>query len=277
MRYVILGAGAIGASLGGRLFQQGHEVVLVARGRHLEALQSSGLELRDPVATAKLAIPAVASVTEAAPEAPDVVILATKTQHSEEALAALYACCRPPPEPQFSVVCAQNGVENERLALRRFADVYGMRVMLAGTHLEPGVVEIATAPVSGVLDVGRYPSGTDETAGRIAEDLRGAGFDAVATANVMASKYSKLISNVANAIEAACGTREEEPAAADLAERAREEARAVFRAAGIAVADAESEAERRRGPGPPAGCRRSAPIGRLDVAEPAARHRQHRG
>jgi 2-dehydropantoate 2-reductase len=37
MRYVILGAGAIG----GRLFQHGHDVMLVARGKHLGALRRS--------------------------------------------------------------------------------------------------------------------------------------------------------------------------------------------------------------------------------------------
>jgi 2-dehydropantoate 2-reductase len=249
MRYLILGAGAVGGAIGGRLFQQGHDVVLIARGEHLSALTHNGLELRDPLATAVVRIPAVGSVSDAAPEPSDVVILATKTQHSEAALADLAAACPPPPEPQFAVVCAQNGVENERMALRRLANVYGMRVMVAGTHLQPGVVEIATAPVSGVLDVGRYPSGTDKTAETIAGDLGAAGFDAVSTPDVMASKYLKLTANVANALEAACGTREGEPVAAELTKRAREEARAVYAAAGIAVADEAGEQDRRRARG----------------------------
>lgn len=249
MRYLILGAGAVGGAIGGRLFQHGHDVVLIARGEHLSALRANGLELRDPVATAVLPIPAVGSVSDAAPEPSDVVILATKTQHSEGALADLAAACPHQPAPQLAVVCAQNGVENERLALRRLANVYGMRVMVAGTHLEPGVVEIATAPVSGVLDVGRYPSGTDATAEMMAADLGGAGFDAVATPTVMASKYLKLIANVANALEAACGTREGEPVAGELTKRARQEARAVYAAAGITVADEAGEQDRRRSRG----------------------------
>lgn len=249
MRYLILGPGAVGGAIGGRLFQQGHDVVLIARGEHLSALIANGLELRDPVATAVLPVPAVGSVTDAAPEPSDVVILATKTQHSEAALADLAAACPAPPEPQFAVVCAQNGVENERLALRRLANVYGMRVMVAGTHLEPGVVEIATAPVWGVLDVGRYPRGTDATAETIAADLGAAGFDALATPTVMASKYLKLIANVANALEAACGTREGDPLAPELTKRARAEAHAVCDAAGISVADEGGEQDRRRARG----------------------------
>ena len=47
MRFVVLGAGAIGGAVGGRLFQQGFDVTLVARGEHGRALRS-GLVLEDP-------------------------------------------------------------------------------------------------------------------------------------------------------------------------------------------------------------------------------------
>jgi len=242
MRYLIYGAGAIGGAIGGRLFQHGHDVVLIARGDHLAALQASGLVLKDPEATVQLMIPAVGDANGASPRNDDVVILATKTQHSEALLAAL-AVVSP---PGIAVICAQNGVENERLALRRFQRVYGMRVILAGTHLDPGVVEIATAPSSGILDIGCFPSGTDELAETVAADLKGSGFDAEATPGVMSHKYLKLTSNVANAIEAACGTRLEHPVARELAKAARVEARACYEAAGIEVADENAEGERRR-------------------------------
>src|SRR5690606_16961995 len=48
MRYVIYGAGAIGAAVGARLAQHGYEAILVARGAHLEALQREGVHLRTP-------------------------------------------------------------------------------------------------------------------------------------------------------------------------------------------------------------------------------------
>ena len=40
VRYIIIGAGAVGGTIGARLFDSGCEVVLVARGRHLDALRS---------------------------------------------------------------------------------------------------------------------------------------------------------------------------------------------------------------------------------------------
>src|SRR5271166_4495363 len=128
MRYIILGAGAIGGAIGGRLHESGRNVVLVARGAHYEALRDRGLELRDPERTVTLQVPVADSPAAAMPEPDDVVILATKTQQSEAALSDLqrtqHAGRDGVSSPHLGprVVCAQNGVENERLALRRFAN-----------------------------------------------------------------------------------------------------------------------------------------------------------
>ena len=42
MRLVVYGAGAVGGVVGGRLFQHGHDVVLVARGEHQRAIAARG-------------------------------------------------------------------------------------------------------------------------------------------------------------------------------------------------------------------------------------------
>ncbi len=250
MRYVILGAGAIGGAIGGKLAKAGHDVVLVARGAHLEALRRDGLELRDPDTTERLLVPAFGSVAEIGLQAGDCVILATKTQQSGAALDDLRAVADAADDAaaarRIPIVCAQNGVENERIALRRFPQVYGMRVVLAGSHLEPGVVEIATAPVYGLLDVGRYPTGLDAVAEELAADLVSAGFDSRATSDVMSLKYLKLLSNLANALQAACGTELSSELAVSLMKAARAEARACYAAAGITVADESAEEVRRR-------------------------------
>jgi 2-dehydropantoate 2-reductase len=241
MRYVILGAGAIGGAIGGRLFEHGHDVVLVARGAHQAALAERGLELRDPDRSATLRIASVQSVAEAGLKDGDVAVLACKTQQSEALLVQLSACA-PPDTP---VICAQNGVENERLALRRFSNVQAMCVYLPATHLEPGVVEVQFSPLTGLLDLGRYPEGVDEVTEHVAADLNESSFDSVAHANVMPRKYLKLLSNLGNAVEAVCGTRSEDPAAMELWRLAQEEASLCFKAAGIEVADPSLDAERR--------------------------------
>ncbi len=228
MRYIIIGAGAIGGTIGGRLFDSGHEVVLVARGAHLEALRSRGLRLELPDGDRELAIPVVDGPAALTPRPDDVLVLAVKTQDTAAALAAWDSYGDDP-----AVVCAQNGVENERLALRRFRDVYGMCVWLPSSYLEPGVVRAPCAPLTGILHIGRYPSGDDGTARRIAADLNTSGFDAPVTAEVMAWKYAKLVANLANAVQAACGP-DDDAATRELADRARAEGAAVLDAAGIA-------------------------------------------
>ncbi|MDM4778016.1 hypothetical protein QTS76_02020, partial [Micromonospora sp. b486] len=67
---------------------------------------------------------------------------------------------------RLPVVLAQNGVANEPAALRRFARVHPVCVWLPATHLEPGVVVANGHPHPGMLHIGRYPSGADDTTGR---------------------------------------------------------------------------------------------------------------
>ena len=232
------GAGGIGGVIGGRLHQAGHEVVLVARGEHLAALRADGLALRSPAGTAVLPIPAVAHPSEAGLRPDDVVVLAMKTQHTGDAVAEL---ARVAP-PGLAVACAQNGVANERIALRSFADVYGIAVLLPATHLSPGIVHAWSAPVTGLLDVGRYPAGVDATAEAIAAALRDATFDSLARPDVMRWKYRKLLLNLGNAAEALAGPAGRTSA---LFERAVDEGEAVFDAAGIDRASAEEDLARR--------------------------------
>ena len=240
MRYVIYGAGAIGGTIGGLLQDADHDVALIARGEHLEQLRRSGLRLQRPDADQTYRIAAYAAPQEAAISSDDVVVMAMKTQHT---LAALDALAEIAPH-DVTVVCAQNGVENERLALRRFPRTYAMCVMLPADHLEPGVVRAYGSPRAGILDVGRYPFGVDETAQRIANDLEGSGFSAEAIEEPMRIKYGKLLINLHSALQALGGDAAQK---SGLATKARQEANVVLEAAGIPVATPEEDARRREG------------------------------
>ena len=235
MRFVVFGAGAIGGVIGARLHQSGREVVLIARGAHLAAIRRDGLRLQDPEGEARLRIEAVAHPAEAHIGAGDVVILAMKSQHTAPALEDLAAAA----PREVAVACAQNGVANEPMALRRFPNVYGIAVRCPAGHLEPGVVQAHAAPTTGILDVGRYPHGSDALVEALVHAFRRAGFDAEPRPDVMSSKYAKLLDNLGNAVEAVCG-----PSArrGELGRLAREEGVACLRAAGIAIADAEEPA-----------------------------------
>ncbi|WP_159671143.1 ketopantoate reductase family protein [Streptomyces mexicanus] len=248
MRYIIIGAGAVGGVIGGRLAQSGREVVLVARGAHLAALRADGLRLRVPEGELTQRLPAVAGPEELGVlRADDVLVLAVKTQDTEAALAAW----GPAPvedgttaAESLPLLCAQNGVEGQRRALRRFRHVYGVCVWLPASHVEPGVVSAAGTPLTGVLHLGRYPHGTDDTLRRIAADLDRAHFEAPVVADVARWQYAKLLSNLANAIEAVSGPLESEAARA-LYDRVRAEGEAVLDAAGVAYASDGEQKEAR--------------------------------
>jgi 2-dehydropantoate 2-reductase len=240
VRFVIYGAGAVGGVIGARLFQADQDVVLIARGAHRDAIRDNGLRFICHDDDVLLPVPVVGHPSELSFTEYDVVVLAMKTQHSAAALNDLMAAASS--VDAISLVCAQNGVENERLALRSFANVYAMCVMCPTGHLEPGVVEAYSSPISGVLDLGRYPTGLDDRARSIATALETAAFVSVARDDIMRWKYAKLITNLANAVNALCAAS---PANAEISARARAEAESVLRAAKIDFVSAEEDAQRR--------------------------------
>ena len=69
------------------------------------------------------------------------------------------------------VICVQNGVENERIALRYFERVYGAVVMLPAAHMEPGVVQAYGSLLTGIVDIGRYPDGVDSVCEQVTAAL----------------------------------------------------------------------------------------------------------
>ncbi len=140
------------------------------------------------------------------------------------------------------LLCAQNGVENERLALRHFANVYGAFVFIASAHLKPGVIAIHSAPSEGVIDIGCIPRGDGAIGQPLAQDLRLAGFDAVVRPDIMAWKREKLLLNLLNASQAICGSSIED--ISDLGMIARREGEVCLDAARLTRAPAEEVARR---------------------------------
>lgn len=235
-RYVVYGAGAVGGTIAARLHLSGREVVAIARGDHLRAMRERGLRFVTPDADELVRLPVAGSAAEAGLREGDVVLLAVKGQDTPEALDDLAVAA----DAGLPVVCAQNGVDNERQALRRFASVYGALVYLPAQHVDPGIVEAYSAPAHGVVDVGRVPNGVDEIATHVARDLADAGFASVAVERIMAWKRAKLLRNLGNALDALL---EDADQADDIEQRAAAEARECFAAAGLAVvSDQEAEA-----------------------------------
>ncbi len=230
MRFIVFGTGAIGGMLAGKLARSGANVLGIARGAHLEAIRADGLLIETPTGDEVARFPCVSDPSEIEFAADDVIILAMKIQDMQTALGQL----RHAGIYDQAIVCAQNGVEGERLALRVFPNVYGMCVRMPTNFDRPGVLQQWGHPYPGNLDVGCYPRGTDATCDAIVAALVAAGYLAEAHPDVMKPKYEKLLGNLSNAVEAVFGRT---PPAQLYLPRMRAEGEATFAAAGIDTTD----------------------------------------
>src|SRR5215212_4450908 len=85
MRFAILGSGAVGGYYGARLARAGHDVTFIARGAHLAAIRSRGLEIRSPL-TGDFTAHARAEEDPSSVGVVDVVIVSVKTYDNHTAL-----------------------------------------------------------------------------------------------------------------------------------------------------------------------------------------------
>ncbi len=236
MRVVVYGAGGIGGVMAARLHQNGHDVVAIARGEHLDVWRAKGLRVQSPDDDVVVDVPVVGHPSEVGLRDGDVVVLTMKSQDTVAALAEIAALA-----PDAPIVCAQNGVSNEREALRRFERVYGICVMMPTTFIEPGVVQANSAPTSGILDVGRFPEGSDDVCESLSAALASSTFSSHPDPAIMRQKYAKLLMNLGNSVQALCGDH----GVRELHGMVRAEGEAVLEAAGIDCSSAEEDKARR--------------------------------
>jgi 2-dehydropantoate 2-reductase len=225
MRYIIYGAGGIGSIMGGHLARTGHDVVLIGRPGHVNAIKDRGLRLITPLETYVLRLPAVTGPEQVDFTPDDVVCLCMKGQDTEPALQDLKKVTADVP-----VFCFQNGVRNEETAARYFPGVYGAMVRVGAVYLADGEV-IARRDPPGWYIMGRYPEGTDSLVDAVAEGLREAGYLVRTSDDVMPYKWGKLMTNLSNAIGAITGS--EWGTERSLYRAVFEEARSIVAKAGI--------------------------------------------
>ena len=194
-KVAVMGAGAVGCYYGAMLARAGHEVVLIARPQHVEAIARSGLRLEtahfdEPVRLA-------ASPDASAVQGADVVLFCVKSTDTESAGASI----RPFLKADALVLCLQNGVDNaDRLqAVLPQHDVAAAVVYVATEMVGPGHVkhngrgELVLAP-------SRAASVSSEA---LAKALVAAGVPTEISRNVRGALWAKLTLNCAyNAVSA---------------------------------------------------------------------------
>ena len=246
-RYVIIGAGAVGATVAAQLAEAGLSVVVVARGTNLAALRSGGLRYLRPDGERHVPLEVAGGPREIDLRAEDVLVLATKSQDTEAIVAEWawrpVAGARPGPgaapgEPAVAaealpIVLLQNGIDSARSALRRFATVVDAVVIIPASHLRPGEVVSPGTPLAGGFVLGAAGGGSEAARAvvtRIAADLDRASFATTVVDDIARHKAGKLLSNLAFNIDAAAAPG---PLRDAVAAAVVDEAHAAFAAAGI--------------------------------------------
>ncbi|MFN8636991.1 MAG: 2-dehydropantoate 2-reductase [Chloroflexota bacterium] len=150
MRILIMGTGGIGGYYGGRLAEAGNEVVCVARGAHLDAMQANkGITLREQDGTDRLIPVQAVRYPADAGGTFDFILFAVKTYDTAEAAAAI----EPVVGPETCVVPIQNGVDSteEIGQIISPANVLAGSAMLNASIAEPGVIRRASGTTASTI------------------------------------------------------------------------------------------------------------------------------
>ncbi len=181
--FAILGAGAIGSIIGAHLVRAGHSVAMLARGRRADLIEAKGLSL---CGLAEFSIPVTVVRDPGMLRSADVLIVATKTPGTAEALARL---ARADIGVAFSI---QNGTLKNELLSAVFGPerVLGSLADTSGEMLADGRV-LFTRNVN--LLVGELTGSLSSRACDVASTLDAAGVRATAVADIVGLEWSKFV------------------------------------------------------------------------------------
>jgi 2-dehydropantoate 2-reductase len=233
MRIAIVGAGGIGAIYGAALAKSGAEVIFVARGAHLRAMQQQGLRIEGDRGETVIR-PALATDDIAAIGPVDYALLCVKLWDVESAGERL----RPLVGPETAVVTLQNGVD----AHERLIPIVGRAGVMAGTAfvtgsiVAPGVVRQTGTYMR--VTFGELDGSMSRRGAALAEACAAAGIEGVFSPDVLVPIWEKFLvlvplANVNALTRVPLGRYRADPDSWALVEQSLAETLAVGRAEGV--------------------------------------------
>ncbi len=190
MKVVVMGAGAVGCYFGALLAKAGHEVVLIGRPAHVDAIRSNGLLLER--ASGQERIKLGASTAAASVAGAGLVLVCVKSGDTGEAGSQM----APHLAPEAMIVSLQNGVGNAQ----RLAEQLGRPVFPAAVYV---AADMAGAGHVRHHGRGELVIGTGERGEELAALLRAAGIPTELSGEVESVLWTKLVLNCAyNALSA---------------------------------------------------------------------------
>jgi 2-dehydropantoate 2-reductase len=246
MKLCVFGAGAVGGHIAAKLAAAGHEVSVVARGEHLEAMRRDGIRLLHGERAIVGRVRAAADARELG--AQDAVFVTLKAN----LLGAFAEQCAPLLGRGTAVVFVQNGIPwwyDERLerldpdrVLARTIErdrVVGAVAYSANEIVAPGVIE-NHVPGNNMLVIGRPDREQTPLVRALREALTAADLSSPPVEDIRQSIWAKLAQNLwtstlCTLTHLTVREVQDDNDLAPLAERAREEANAIARALGVAI------------------------------------------
>ena len=185
-----MGAGAVGCYYGGMLARAGHDVVLIGRPQHVEAIERQGLRLETQTFDERIRV--AASTEASAVQGAQLVLFCVKSTDTDSGAAAMKPCLA----PEALVLSLQNGVENADRLRALLPQRVAAAVVYIGTEMAgPGHVRH-----HGRGELVIEPS---KTSAAVAQALIAAGIPTEISDNVRGALWAKLILNCAyNALSA---------------------------------------------------------------------------
>ncbi len=186
--------------MAGYLAHKGADVVLVGRPGSAEAIRSHGLRITGVRGELQVRV----SIGERLSLAPEIAVLATKTQDIEEALRSNQGYLQ-----ESLMLTTQNGVRADAIAARFVPRerIVSSIVMFGATYLEPGHV-VHNFEGNWIMGKG-FPS-TPDTLVQQASLMASAAFSVEVTPQLSGMKYLKIFVNANNCIPAILGTSMQE-------------------------------------------------------------------
>jgi 2-dehydropantoate 2-reductase len=234
----VIGAGAVGGYYAARFALAGHDVTVVARGAHLEAIQSHGLVVRTGSGVVAAHVRAHEDASRIG--ACDLVLFAVKAYDNATALPLL----GPLTGPSTTVLTLQNGVDSpsDAAAVVGASHVLGGAAYIATAIVAPGVIEQTGAHHRVVFgEVFEPEREISRRAGGIRDAFIAAGVDAEAHPDGRVPLWEKFVylapfAGLTGAARLPIGPLAARRETSALLERAFAEVDALARAEGVPVA-----------------------------------------
>lgn len=237
MRIAVYGSGGVGGYFGGRLALSGEEVIFIARGEHLRAIQSRGLKV-ESIKGDFIIQPAQATDDPFEVGGVDAIILGVKAWQVAESAEAM----RPMVSPDTFILPLQNGVEAPAQLVKLYGEkhVLGGLCRISSAIVEPGVVRhTGIEPMIAFNELSNRPSLRVE---ELKAAFDRAGVKADIPADIHAAMWEKFvfiaaISGVGAAAGAPVGVLRGVPETRRMLVQAMKETVAVARAMGVNISN----------------------------------------